>query len=126
MSLPIKQLKVDEVDDLDQQKSHMKLNRNKKLVKFLQETQERLKDLNPIAQSISPALQFRLLDEYKFARRSLLTLGHGDVDLPIFMPVGTKGTIKGLTSGEMADINCKILLSNTYHLASKPTTSFID
>lgn len=42
------------------------------------------------------------------------------------MPVGTKGTIKGLTSEEMVDLNCKILLSNTYHLASKPTTPFID
>jgi queuine tRNA-ribosyltransferase len=33
------------------------------------------------------------------------------------MPVGTKGTIKGLTSREMEHLNCKILLGNTYHLA---------
>lgn len=76
--------------------------------------------------SDSPALQFRLLSKQKKARRSLMNLPHGEVDLPIFMPVGTKGTIKGLTTEEMHGINCKILLSNTYHLASKPGTKFID
>lgn len=54
-----------------------------------------------------------------------MTLPHGEVDLPIFMPVGTKGTIKGLTSEEMEDLNCRILLSNTYHLESKPTSEYI-
>jgi tRNA-guanine family transglycosylase len=105
---------------------HLKLSRNKKIVEFLKNSEERLSGVKCLDHSISPALQFRLLNQYKFARKSLLTLGHGDVDLPIFMPVGTKGTIKGLTSEEMLDLNCKILLSNTYHLASKPTTPFID
>lgn len=54
-----------------------------------------------------------------------MKLPHGDVDLPMFMPVGTKGTIKGLTSEEVDDLNCKILLSNTYHLESKPTSEYI-
>ena len=37
------------------------------------------------------------------------------------MPVGTKGTLKGLTSKEMENLNCNIMLANTYHLANKPT-----
>lgn len=70
-------------------------------------------------------LQFTLLAKCGHARKSTMKLPHGEVDLPIFMPVGTKGTIKGLTSEEMVDINCKILLSNTYHLESKPTSSYL-
>jgi queuine tRNA-ribosyltransferase len=70
-------------------------------------------------------LQFKTLGTSGYARRSLMTLPHGEVDLPIFMPVGTKGTIKGLTSEEMEALNCRILLSNTYHLESKPTSQYI-
>ena len=79
-----------------------------------------------LAESDSPALKFKLISQRKKARQSLMTLPHGDVDLPIFMPVGTKGTIKGLTSEEMHQINCKLLLANTYHLASKPKTPYLD
>lgn len=125
MSSPQKQLKV-QPKSTNSEGPHMKLRKNQKIAEFLTGTESRLSNLKPIVQSISPALQFRLLNQYKFARQSVLTLGHGDVDLPIFMPVGTKGTIKGLTSEEMLDINCKILLANTYHLASKPSTPFID
>ncbi len=39
-----------------------------------------------------------------------MKLPHGDVFTPVYMPVGTKGTIKGLTSYEMENLNCKILL----------------
>ena len=39
---------------------------------------------------------------------------------PVFMPVGTKGTIKGLTSEQMETIQCKLLLANTYHIAYQP------
>jgi len=42
------------------------------------------------------------------------------------MPVGTKGTIKGLTSLEMQNLGCKILLANTYHLANKPTGEVLE
>jgi tRNA-guanine family transglycosylase len=44
------------------------------------------------------------------ARASIMKLPHGDVFTPVYMPVGTKGTIKGLTSYEMENLNCKILL----------------
>lgn len=83
--------------------------------------------INKVAESSSTTkpLSFELLDSCGHARRSVMTLPHGEVDLPIFMPVGTKGTIKGVTSEEMHSINCKILLSNTYHLESKPGSKFI-
>ncbi len=46
---------------------------------------------------------------------------HGDVRTPVYMPVGTKGAMKGLTSENMANlIDCDIMLSNTYHLFLKP------
>lgn len=54
-----------------------------------------------------------------------MILPHLEVDLPIFMPVGTKGTIKGLTSEEMISIDCKLLLGNTYHLASYPSAPYL-
>ena len=70
-------------------------------------------------------LHFKLLDKFRNARRSIMTLPHGEVDLPMFMPVGTKGTIKGVTSEEMESLDCKILLANTYHLESNPTSEYL-
>ena len=54
-----------------------------------------------------------------------MKLPHGDVSLPIFMPVGTKGTIKGLTSQEVKNLNCWLLLGNTYHLNNSPGSDFL-
>lgn len=50
------------------------------------------------------------------ARTALLTLPHGPVNLPVFMPVGTQGTLKGMTPKQVEDQNCQIMLNNTYHL----------
>jgi tRNA-guanine family transglycosylase len=47
-------------------------------------------------------------------------LPHGEVFTPVFMPVGTKGTMKGITAKQMEELNCRIMLSNTYHLGNKP------
>ena len=49
-----------------------------------------------------------------------------EVETPIFMPVGTKGTIKGLTSQQMESLDCKILLANTYHLGAQPGPAVLD
>lgn len=49
-----------------------------------------------------------------------MTLPHGDVQTPVYMPVGTKGAMKGVTYKEMEDMHCKLLLGNTYHLAYRP------
>ena len=64
---------------------------------------------------------FKILKRFNRCRASLLTLPHGDVRTPVYMPVGTKGGMKGLTSENMSDlIHCDIMLSNTYHLFLKP------
>jgi len=54
------------------------------------------------------------------ARCGTLTLAHGVVETPIFMPVGTAGTVKGLTPAQLGDIGVEILLGNTYHLFLRP------
>lgn len=89
---------------------------------------KKLKTISDIAEAgaNSKPLAFKVLDKFGRARRSLMTLPHGEVDLPIFMPVGTKGTMKGLTSEEMETLNCYLLLSNTYHLESSPTSKYLE
>lgn len=52
------------------------------------------------------------------ARVSVLTLPHGPVDTPVFMPVGTQGTMKGMLPDQLEELNCQIMLNNTYHLVS--------
>eukprot|EP00056_Hartaetosiga_gracilis_P020119 m.17646 g.17646 ORF g.17646 m.17646 type:complete len:423 (+) comp8178_c0_seq2:61-1329(+) len=54
------------------------------------------------------------------ARASTLRLPHSVVSTPIFMPVGTQGTMKGITPKQLEDIGCQIMLSNTYHLGTRP------
>ncbi|MHB9035677.1 MAG: tRNA guanosine(34) transglycosylase Tgt [Armatimonadota bacterium] len=54
------------------------------------------------------------------ARRGLLTLNHGTVETPVFMPVGTQGTVKAMSQEEMADMGFRIILGNTYHLYLRP------
>ena len=51
------------------------------------------------------------------ARAGLITTDHGVIETPIFMPVGTQGTVKGVHMTELEeDINAQIILGNTYHL----------
>ncbi len=54
------------------------------------------------------------------ARIGILHTPHGDIETPVFMPVGTQATVKGLTPEELKTINTQILLSNTYHLFLRP------
>ena len=55
------------------------------------------------------------------ARLGRLTTPHGVVDTPAFMPVGTAGTVKGLTQQALAELGVQILLGNTYHLYLRPS-----
>ncbi len=70
---------------------------------------------------------FRLLAECPStrARRGVLTTRHGQIQTPIFMPVGTQGTVKGLTPQHLRDINAQIILSNTYHLNLRPGSDLV-
>jgi queuine tRNA-ribosyltransferase len=54
------------------------------------------------------------------ARAAVLTTPHAEVETPTFMPVGTQGSVKGLTSDEVASTGAKIVLGNTYHLWLRP------
>ncbi|XZE34817.1 tRNA guanosine(34) transglycosylase Tgt [Pirellulaceae bacterium SH501] len=59
------------------------------------------------------------------ARRGRLHLTHGVVQTPAFMPVGTQGTVKGLTIDQVGATGADILLGNTYHLSLRPTSELI-
>jgi len=54
------------------------------------------------------------------ARAGLLHTRHGTVETPVFMPVGTQATVKGLTQRDLEELDVKILLGNTYHLYLRP------
>jgi queuine tRNA-ribosyltransferase len=53
-------------------------------------------------------------------RRGVLTLPHGTVQTPVFMPVGTAATVKAVPQGVLEDLNAEIILANTYHLYLRP------
>jgi queuine tRNA-ribosyltransferase len=63
---------------------------------------------------------FQLLTTDGSARRGRLTLKHGTVETPIFMPVGTVGSVKTLTPEDLHQVNAQIILGNTYHLFLRP------
>mmetsp|Transcript_5430 Transcript_5430/g.8021 ORF Transcript_5430/g.8021 Transcript_5430/m.8021 type:complete len:480 (-) Transcript_5430:109-1548(-) len=89
--------------------------------KTRQEDEDGLKDfLQPLVSSDSLALKFEVSAQWNGARASRLTLPHGLVHTPVFMPVGTQGTIKGLTSEQVRACGCRLILSNTYHLGNRP------
>ena len=66
------------------------------------------------------AITFELMHRDGAARAGRLTTPHGPVETPVFMPVGTQGTVKGLTPDMVKDAGGRILLGNTYHLALRP------
>jgi queuine tRNA-ribosyltransferase len=65
-------------------------------------------------------LEFELLATEGHARRGRLTLNHGVVETPIFMPVGTYGTVKGVMPSSLHDMGAQIILGNTFHLWMRP------
>src|SRR5262245_41505952 len=71
------------------------------------------------------AIRFTLLSTDGPARRGRLDTPHGPVDTPVFMPVGTQATVKGLTPEQVRDAGAQILLGNTYHLALRPGDELI-
>lgn len=74
-------------------------------------------------------MQFKLdgLDAQSDARAGTLTTDHGVIETPIFMPVGTLGTVKGVHQRELReDINPPVILANTYHLYLRPQTAVLE
>ncbi|HVG05128.1 MAG TPA: tRNA guanosine(34) transglycosylase Tgt, partial [Burkholderiaceae bacterium] len=65
-------------------------------------------------------LKFNVTAHDGSARAGRLTLSHGDVDTPVFMPVGTYGTVKAMAPVELVDLGAQIILGNTFHLWLRP------
>ncbi len=65
-------------------------------------------------------------DPTTHARAGVLHTPHGDIPTPIFMPVGTKATVKGLLPPMLEQLGTKILLANTYHLSMRPGADLVD
>ena len=65
-------------------------------------------------------MKFELLATDGPARRARLTLAHGVLDTPAFMPVGTYGTVKAMRPADLKDIGAQIVLGNTFHLWLRP------
>ena len=61
-------------------------------------------------------MHFELLTTDHNARRGRLALAHGVVETPVFMPVGTYGTVKAMTPHDLDAIGAQICLGNTFHL----------
>ena len=74
------------------------------------------------------AITYELLhvDKNSGARRGVIHTPHGDIQTPVFMPVGTQATVKSMTPDELKDwIDAKIILSNTYHLYLRPGSKLV-
>src|SRR2546425_10669657 len=59
-------------------------------------------------------------DSSSKARRGRLTTAHGLIETPAFMPIGTQGSVKGVSPRELRELNAQIILGNTYHLFVRP------
>lgn len=70
---------------------------------------------------------FELLarDATTSARRGRFHTAHGPVETPVFMPVGTRATVKGVTTPQLHDIGAQVLLANTYHLYLRPGSDIV-
>lgn len=74
-------------------------------------------------------MEFQLIatDNNSKARAGILTTDHGTIETPIFMPVGTIGSVKGVTQEQLEnDIEAQIILGNTYHLYLRPGTQILE
>ncbi len=73
------------------------------------------------------AITYELLhvDKNSGARRGIVHTPHGDIQTPVFMPVGTQATVKAMTPEELKEIEAQIILSNTYHLYLRPGNKLV-
>lgn len=71
-------------------------------------------------------MKFQLLQTEGKARRGLLTLTHGTVETPAFMPVGTYGAVKTVSPAELQELQAQVILGNTFHLWLRPGLEVIE
>jgi queuine tRNA-ribosyltransferase len=65
-------------------------------------------------------MQFEILSRDGLARRGRLTFAHGSVETPVFMPVGTYGSVKAMSPADLRAVGAQIVLGNTFHLWLRP------
>jgi len=70
-------------------------------------------------------MSFEVLGRCGEARRGRLTLAHGSVETPVFMPVGTYGSVKAMSPAELTGLGAQIILGNTFHLWLRPGTDVV-
>ena len=71
-------------------------------------------------------LEILHVDKNRGARYGILHTPHGDVEVPMFMPVGTVGTVKTISPEELYDMHAGVVLANTYHLHLRPGEDIVD
>lgn len=74
----------------------------------------------PDSSIAAATMRFDLLASDGAARRGRLLFARGQIETPVFMPVGTYGTVKGMTPGELREVGAQIVLGNTFHLMLRP------
>jgi len=75
---------------------------------------------------VAPGFSFRVLAKDGNARTGVLVTPHGEVETPTFMPVGTQGSVKGLSPLEVSATGARVVLGNTYHLWLRPGPEIVD
>jgi len=71
-------------------------------------------------------MEFGVLNSDGQARRARMTFPRGAIETPVFMPVGTYGTVKAMTPEELRGLGSQIILGNTFHLMLRPGTEIIE
>ncbi len=71
-------------------------------------------------------MQFQVTHRSGHARRGVLETTHGLIQTPVFMPVGTVGTVKGISPHELVDLGAQVVLGNTFHLWLRPGVEVIE
>ena len=74
---------------------------------------------------MAPGFAFRVTHRDGLARRGVLDTPHGPVETPVFMPVGTRATVKGVLPRDLAEMGARIVLGNTYHLYLRPGDALV-
>ena len=76
---------------------------------------------------MNPTFTLECSDKSSNARACLIKTDHGNIETPVFMPVGTQGTVKGVHQKELKnEINSDVILGNTYHLYLRPGIEIIE
>ena len=75
---------------------------------------------------IKKKFSFKIISKFKKARIGKIKTSRGDIDTPVFMPVGTLGTVKGIFVDDIKSTGAQIILGNTYHLMLRPGSNILE